>query len=423
MNNCDYLQVLYTISGLANVMNPQIKNHHERVACIALYIAREAGMSPISCRNIFIAAMVHDIGSLAEKNYTPASAFFEKPSDFHALLGAAVLGMVPKFMGITRIVENHHLSWPQHLVQSDLPPEANLLFLAGWIEVFLEQHHDHDVLDISTECIASVLEKNSDYFNPEYINAFLQVSEKEGFWLDVVREDIYTVLQRISPVQDEFLSLSEMHSISKFISYLIDMYSHFTMLHSTGVGVIAREIGELLSYSEEKLVSLEIAGFIHDAGKLTIPTSILHKNGALTDEEFKIIKTHSYNTLRLLEGIEGLKEVLSWGVNHHERLDGLGYPFKLKAESIGQESRILSVADIFTALAEDRPYRSGMSTDKVISILLYEANKNKIDINIVELVIANIEKMYQILSIVQQEKSLAADELRSQIENARQHVK
>lgn len=419
----DYLQVLNTISGLANVINPQIKNHHERVACIALYIAREAGLSQARCRNIFIAAMVHDIGALAEKNYTPASAFFEKPADFHALLGASILEMVPKFRDITTIVENHHLPWHRHLAQSDLPADANLLFLAGWIEVFLEKHYGHDVLDISKACIANIFENNNVFFNPQFVNALLQVSEKEGFWLDIAREDIHVVLQRISPVKDEFLTLEEMYSISKFISYLIDMYSHFTMLHSTGVGAIAREIGKLLSYSEEKLISLEIAGYIHDAGKLTVPANILHKDRSLSDEEFKIIKTHSYNTLRLLESIEGFKEILSWGANHHERLDGSGYPFKLKTEFIGLESRVLAVADIFTALAEDRPYRSSMSANKVISILRNEANSNKIDTTIVELVITNIENMYQVLNQVQQEKLLSIDKFCSQVEHTRQQVK
>lgn len=418
--NCEFLQVLNAIAGLVNVINPKIKNHHERVACIALYIARDAGLSQTRCRNIFIAAMVHDIGALAEKNYTPASAFFEKPSDFHALLGAAVLGMEPMFSDIIGIVENHHIPWSRHQAQSDIPTDANLLFLAGWIEVFLERHHGHDVLDISTSCIASVLEKNNTHFNPQFVDAFLKVSEKEGFWLDATREDIYTVLQRISPIKNEFLALPEVYSISRFISYLIDMYSHFTMLHSTGVGAIAREIGTLLSYSEDKLTCIEIAGYIHDAGKLTVPSDILHKNGALTAEEFKIIKTHSYNTLRLLEGIEGLHEILSWGANHHEHLDGLGYPFRLKAEDIGQESRVLAVADIFTALAEDRPYRAGMPKEKVIAILRNEAKSNKIDTDIVELVIANIEKMYHVLNQVQQEKLLAVDNFCSQVEKARQ---
>ena len=139
---------------------------------------------------------------------------------------------------------------------------------------------------------------------------------------------------------------------------------------------------------------MEAAGYLHDLGKLAIPNSILEKNGKLTMEEFSLMKSHTYYTYSVLNTIGGLQQIAEWGAYHHERLDGSGYPFHCKATELSIGARIMMVADIFTATAEDRPYRKGMTREEVTKILKDFASRNLLEKRIVDLVVDNYQEIF-----------------------------
>jgi HD-GYP domain-containing protein (c-di-GMP phosphodiesterase class II) len=151
----------------------------------------------------------------------------------------------------------------------------------------------------------------------------------------------------------------------------------------------------LAAFSEHDAKMMKIAGYLHDLGKLAVPVEILNKPSKLTKEEFQIIKSHSYYTYRILEPITGFKIINSWASFHHECLNGSGYPFHHGANDLSLGSRITAVADIFTALTEDRPYRSGMDKENVLGIIRKLVNENAIDANIVSLLELNYENVNQ----------------------------
>lgn len=117
------------------------------------------------------------------------------------------------------------------------------------------------------------------------------------------------------------------------------------------------------------------AGLLHDIGKLGVSNRILDKPGPLTYEEFTEIKKHSALTYDTLSRIAPFENILERAANHHERLDGSGYPRGLRGENLDLPTRILIVADIFDALASDRPYRPGMPMEKVLGILNEESGE------------------------------------------------
>ena len=123
---------------------------------------------------------------------------------------------------------------------------------------------------------------------------------------------------------------------------------------------------------------MKISGLLHDIGKLAIPKSILNKNGQLTPEEFYLIKSHAYYTNLILERIEDIEDICDWASNHHEKLNGTGYPKRLSKNSLSKEARLLAVCDIYQALSEDRPYKKGLNDDKAFKILYDSANQNLI---------------------------------------------
>ncbi|HAR87352.1 MAG TPA: hydrolase, partial [Clostridium sp.] len=117
---------------------------------------------------------------------------------------------------------------------------------------------------------------------------------------------------------------------------------------------------------------------LHDIGKLAIPISILDKDGPLTEEEYSIIKSHTYYTKLILDKIDHISDISLWASSHHEKLNGKGYPRRLKAEDLSEECRIIGVCDIYQSLTADRPYRKGMYMYEAFNILDDMVNRNLI---------------------------------------------
>ena len=136
---------------------------------------------------------------------------------------------------------------------------------------------------------------------------------------------------------------------------------------------------------------MEIAGNLHDVGKLVVPRSILEKNGKLDDEEFSIIREHPYYTRLIFMDIEGFEDIADWAGFHHEKLNGHGYPFHFGREELDLGSRIMAVADIFSAITEDRPYRKSMEKEQVIAILREDAQRELLSQRLVELLIGHYD--------------------------------
>ena len=148
---------------------------------------------------------------------------------------------------------------------------------------------------------------------------------------------------------------------------------------------------------------MEIAGYLHDLGKLAVSKDILEKNLTLDAEEFNSIRKHPYYTYFVLNKVKGLENIATWAAYHHERSNGNGYPFHIKGENFSKLARIMAVADIVTALTEDRPYRLGLNKESVEKILLAMAENGGIDKNIADLVCENFYRINDVRIKAQQE--------------------
>jgi len=147
----------------------------------------------------------------------------------------------------------------------------------------------------------------------------------------------------------------------------------YTSGHQLRVADIARAIATEMGLSQEKIDGIRMAGSIHDIGKLSIPADILSKPTKLSEIEFSLIKEHSRKGYEILKDVESPWPLAQIAYQHHERMDGSGYPRNLKGEEILIEARILSVADVVEAMASHRPYRPGLGIDAA----LQEISKNR----------------------------------------------
>ena len=149
----------------------------------------------------------------------------------------------------------------------------------------------------------------------------------------------------------------------------IDMKDKYTNGHSARVAEYTAMLTKELGYDEETVDKYYNIALLHDIGKIAIPPEVLNKPGKLTDDEFKIIKSHSSQGYRVLKDISIMPELSIGAGYHHERPDGKGYPKGLKGDDIPRVAQIIAVADTFDAMYSDRPYRKRMNFEKAVSII------------------------------------------------------
>ena len=149
----------------------------------------------------------------------------------------------------------------------------------------------------------------------------------------------------------------------------VDNKDRYTLRHSEDVMEFGLLIARKLALSEEEQNTIALAALLHDVGKIGVPDAILRKPGRLTAEEFDAVKQHPQMGAIMVSSVAGLEETLPAVRHHHERWDGGGYPAGLHGDQIPSTARLLAVADAFSAMTTDRPYRQGMSRDTALSIL------------------------------------------------------
>jgi len=147
----------------------------------------------------------------------------------------------------------------------------------------------------------------------------------------------------------------------------------YTGGHQRRATNLARAIATEMGLSEEQIDGIRMAGLVHDLGKISVPAGILNKPSRLTEDEFGIVQTHPQVGYDILKTIEFPWPVAQIVLQHHERMDGSGYPKGLVGKDVLLEARILAVADVVEAMSSHRPYRPALGMDKALE----EISRNK----------------------------------------------
>ena len=248
---------------------------------------------------------------------------------------------------------------PDGLRGQEIPLAARIACLAQTVEAF---HADGGVK--AARAIAR--RRKGRWFDPALVDAFMGFCDDREFWAQLETPDV----SRWEPAEVAIAADdARLDRIAEAFARVIDAKSPFTARHSERVAEIADGIAAALGFDRDQRRILRRAALLHDIGKLAISNRILDKPGKLSAEEFRAIQTHPAHTLSILRRAPCFAQLADLAANHHEKLDGSGYPRALAGAELDVPMRVLAVADIYEALTADRPYRGPMGVDEALAII------------------------------------------------------
>ena len=385
--------LVLSLSDALDLAFSSLAMHQQRTAFIAWELGKRAKLEEKRIEHVFIAGLLHDIGALSIEEKKSLHDNETSAVEQHCIRGHNLFKSNPWLAPCADLVRYHHRDWFMWEEPRDAPKvfDSQLLFLADYLERQVDRKtyilHQNEAL------CSRLKELAGKQISSEIIDLFLELSRREEFWLDLTSPRLYSLLLNNGPFQTIEVDINSIVIFAKLLSMIVDFKSPFTATHSSGVARCSMLLAGMVGMSESEVKLMEVAGLLHDLGKMVIPNAILEKPAGLTHTEMAVIKQHTYYTFSILSTIAGLQMIAEWAAYHHERLDGKGYPFRREAHEINLGARIMAVSDIFTALAEDRPYRKGMETARIKTILQEQAAHGIQDSRIVKLLLENFEEV------------------------------
>lgn len=404
--------LLSALAKAMNLINPDMENHHQETAYLAYQIGMEMGLHTEDLHLIASAALLHDVGTIVMPQRENLAAIESHRREI-ARIGAEIIRDLEPFEMIANIIELCQNGWRENVefaktkacsraVHGNIEQcidVAECIHLADVISALWDE--EGEILNQVPMIREAVEAGRGSEFSDRAVDAFQRVSQREFVWMDFVLNPTFLMFFT-GDMHD--LSLEETVELTQLMSRIIDFRSSFTAMHSAGVAASAKELARLAGMNEEDCMKMEIAGNLHDVGKLRVPNEILEKPGKLTEEEFNKVKEHPYYTRLILMDIEGFEEIADWAGFHHEKLNGRGYPFHFDSGFLSLGSRIMTVADIFSAITEERPYRKPMSREQAMKVMWENVERGEICRDIVQL----LEDNYDAVNDARKKKSQEA---------------
>jgi HD-GYP domain-containing protein (c-di-GMP phosphodiesterase class II) len=359
-------------------------HHGKRVAVLAAAMGKRLGMEAEILLPLTTCALLHD-NALTE--YILSERLGESQDQMmrlHCEYGQRNVGTLMFKGEANNFVLYHHErpngQGPFEKREGEIPLGAELICIADSFDVInhLEQIQEADLPKMHD----SLWDGMGELYTRRSATAMIGVLDKamlRSLQNDRIQETAEEHIPAwcVNAVDQVIMNLAD------FVTRIIDYKSVFTRRHTSQIANKAWLLGGYYRYDHNLRAQFYLAAALHDIGKLAIPSAILEKPGRLTDEEFAVIKSHVVKTRELLEGIDGFEQIIEWAANHHEKLDGSGYPAGKKAEALDFNSRLLACIDVYQAVSEDRPYHPARSHEEAIKILYEMADTGGLDRDIV----------------------------------------
>ena len=243
------------------------------------------------------------------------------------------------------------------------------------------------------KAITTLKERSGTWFDPEIVRIAVSLDRQGKLWTNCSyrdrEEDTRQAVLDLDQGTEHKLNPDQVDQICEAFGDVVDAKSHFTFRHSIGVADAAFGIAETMGLPHERVQLVRRAAMLHDIGKLSISNTILDKSTELSDEDWRAVHRHPRITRLILQRVRAFREMAIIAGEHHEKLDGTGYPDRLTARDLSVESRIIAVADVFGALSEDRPYRAGIRLEDTLAIM-WKYSPHQLDGECMEALMARV---------------------------------
>jgi HD-GYP domain-containing protein (c-di-GMP phosphodiesterase class II) len=400
MKDIHLLDLINGASGALDYVSSTVTGHHRRVGVGAVAVGGAMGLGLRDTADLLTASLLHDIGAFSLDLRLDGLDFDTDHTD-HARAGYRLLKLHPLLDRAAELTLLHHTPWhclPAHR-DPTVPLLANIINLMDRVDMLCHV----GTRRVGRQRIRETIRANAGaVFAPKAVAAFLDLSADAAFWNRMsdpwvhVREGIDT------PLAEDVIPHDQLLRFSRFFALIIDFRSRHTATHSQGVAETAATLAGLAGMNGHDQDRIRLAGNLHDIGKLAVPTVLLDKPASLTPDEFATVRHHATVCETILHSVPGLDDIADWASQHHERADGSGYPHGLTNGQLSLGSRVMAVADVFTAITEDRPYRPGMTPARSTAVLRDMARNGSLDTDLVSLLLDNFEVMAEVRHAVQQ---------------------
>lgn len=404
INICD---ILACISNAQDLVSPRLSNHHQQVAYLSYRLSEQINLPMDQRMDVFLAGLVHDIGAISSREMLELIETESMTVNHHAFRGAKLFEGFKPLHNAAGIIKFHHIPWGngkgKNYRGEEVSLASHIIHLSDRICSMFRS--DRNILTQLPDTLSTLREEANTVFHPDIVDALFKLSTKEYIWLDLIAESPTKRISDVRPFNFFTAEIDDIVDLALIFSRIIDFRSRFTANHSAGVAKTAEKLAQLIGFPAYECKMMLIAGYLHDLGKIAISDDILEKPSKLNEDEFNEMRAHTYYTYHLLAPVAELKTITTWASFHHEKLDGTGYPFHIAGDNISLGARIMTVADVFTALTENRPYRQGMNFDNTKNVLNRMVANNAIDGKIVNLLIDNFHEINTIREASQMEAS------------------
>lgn len=365
-----------------NHVDGRLVDHGKRVAYMVFKtLYADGGYSLQELRNICMVAMLHDIGAYKTEEIDKMLIFETTNVWAHSIYGYLFLKHFSPLKELAPAVLYHHANCKEI---KELTPSirelAQLFFICDRADMFAISGAD------AADFHRHLLNKRDILFDAGAVERFMKASIDLGALdADMAADKTFHSILCETPFTE-----AEIRNYVDMVIFSIDFRSSQTVIHSVAVASVSRLIAELRGEDEEAIQRITLAAMLHDIGKIGTPTSILESTGRLSDADMAIMKTHINVTEEILRGNID-EDILRMAVNHHEKLNGTGYPRGLREEDITDYERMISVADILSALCYARNYKEAYPKEKVMGIMSDMSEKGLIDPGIVALALTHYD--------------------------------
>jgi HD-like signal output (HDOD) protein/HD-GYP domain-containing protein (c-di-GMP phosphodiesterase class II) len=323
-------------------------------------------------------------------------------ADDHSLVGSQLLAQSTLLAHLAPLVRYHHTPW-QDLMKLELGRNvmilSNLIFLADRTNALIAQNLDASLKQLQKSIQQTLDGHRHRLFEPHLVDAFLTISGSDAFWQQLEPAYIQTSLAAVSNRMPAHpIDISGVHQIARLFGQVADSRSPYMEGHSLRVGQLASHLGKLTGMPEQGCALLEVAGFLHDLGKLQISDEIYNKVGALTAAERVQLDRQGLAAFRIIKRVPGLERVATWIAYQHTANAAAARNQGSSRASQPREAGILAVAEAFQAMLQERPHRQPMTPLRIASALQKMVVEGQLDSQVVSLLEQHADACWSLAS-------------------------